>query len=97
VPWSHSVDGNLRWDDFVMIQNTKTQGYLVMDIGERIPNIEEGYSVSATGVDQNPGPVTRSVFQIVKENNPADMFINDEFVRYGQKIRIIANPHLFRK
>lgn len=33
-----------------------------MDIGERIPNVEEGYSVSSTGADQNPGPMTRSVF-----------------------------------
>jgi hypothetical protein len=37
------------------------------------------------------------VYQIVKENNPADLFINDGFVRYGQKLRILANPHLFRK
>lgn len=25
------------------------------------------------------------------------MFIQDEFVRYGQKLRIVANPYLFRK
>jgi hypothetical protein len=25
------------------------------------------------------------------------MFINDDCVRYGQKLRIVANPHLFRK
>lgn len=36
VPWSHSADGNLRWDDFVMVQNLKTQGWVVMDIGERV-------------------------------------------------------------
>jgi hypothetical protein len=37
------------------------------------------------------------VFQVIKENNPRDLFINDDFVRYGQKLRIVANPHLFRK
>jgi len=54
-----------------------------MDIGERVQNVAEGYSVSSTGAEQNPGPVTRSVFQIVKQNNPADMFVQDGCVRYG--------------
>jgi len=41
--------------------------------------------------------MTRSVFQILKENNPSDMFTQDGYVRYGQKLRVVANPHLFRK
>lgn len=40
--------------------------------------------------------MTRSVFKLCKE--PAnDLFINDENIRYGQKVRIEANSHLFRK
>ena len=97
VPWSYSADGNLRWNDNVMIQNESTQGYLVMDIGARIPNVEEGYGLSSTSEGQNPGPVTRSVFRIVKENNPNDLFAQDEFVRYGQYVRIQSNEFLFRK
>lgn len=62
-----------------------------MDIGERVQNIPEGYSVSSTGSDSNPGPVTRSVFQLVKEENPKDLFMRDEYVRYGQLVRIVAN------
>jgi hypothetical protein len=46
----------------VMIQNAKTQGYVVMDIGDRVNGVEEGYSISSTGETQNPGPMTRSVF-----------------------------------
>lgn len=84
VPWSHSADGNLRWNDFVMVQNRSTQGWLVMDIGDRVQNVEEGYSVSSTGAGQNPGPMTRSVFRVVREENPADMFATDDCVRYGQ-------------
>ena len=80
-----------------MIQNQATEGFLVMDIGARVANVEEGYSVSSTSAGQNPGPMTRSVFQLVKEENPAEMFPNDEFVRYGQKVRLVANPYLFRK
>jgi len=48
VPWSHSADGNLKWNDLVMVQNGCTKGYMVMDIGERVPNVEEGYTVSST-------------------------------------------------
>jgi hypothetical protein len=96
VPWSHSADGNLRWDDLVMLRNGKTEGYVVMDIGERVQNVEEGYTVSSTSAGQNPGPMTRSVFKLCKEN-AADLFIQDAHIRYGQKLRIEANPHLFRK
>ena len=80
-----------------MIQNHQTQGYLVMDIGERVPNVEEGYSISSTSEGQNPGPMTRSVFKIVKENNPNDLFTQDDCIRYGQYVRIQSNEFLFRK
>ena len=65
-----------------------------MDIGERVSNVDEGYTISSTSVGQNPGPMTRSVFKLIKEINPNDMFTNDEFVRYGQYIRFESNPYL---
>ena len=68
-----------------------------MDIGERVPNVEEGYTVSSTGVDQNPGPMTRSVLRLVREQNPNELFVQDENVRYGQYLRLESNPYLFRK
>jgi hypothetical protein len=80
----------------VMLQNKKTTGFVVMDIGERVQNVEEGYTVTCTSAGQNPGPMTRSVFRVVKEDS-VDMFTSDEFVRYGQKLRIEANEHLFKK
>jgi hypothetical protein len=79
-----------------MIQNAKTEGWLVMDIGERVPNLQEGYTVTCTSAGQNPGPMTRSVFKLLKEE-AVDMFTSDKYVRYGQKVRIQANEHLFRK
>jgi hypothetical protein len=96
VPWSHSADGNLRWNDLVMLRNGKTKGYLVMDIGERVPNVEEGYAVNSTS-GTNPGPMTRSIFKLVKQSNPQDLFVSDDFIRYGQYVRIEANCHLFKK
>ena len=35
-----------------------------MDIGERVPNVEEGYQVTSTREGQNPGPMTRSIFRL---------------------------------
>ena len=96
VPWSYSNDGNLRWNDSVMIQNAQTQGWIVMDIGTRVPNVDEGYTVTSTGVGQNPGPMTRSVFRLVRVDD-CDIFGSDEYVRYGQKVRVNANEYLYRK
>lgn len=44
-----------------------------MDIGDRVNGVEEGYSLSSTSEGQNPGPMTRSVFKIVKEDS-TDLF-----------------------
>lgn len=97
VPWTHSPDGNLRWNDFVMVQNQQTQGWLVMDIGDKVQNVEEGFSVNSTGAGQNPGPMTRSVFKVCRDKNGQDLFTQDECVRYGQTVRLEANPYLYRK
>jgi len=97
VPWTHSPDGNLRWNDYIMVQNQKTDGWLVMDIGGKVQNVDEGFTVTSTGAGQNPGPMTRSVFKVVKEANPNDLFMQDQFVRYGQYLRLEANPYLYRK
>lgn len=45
-----------------MIQNNETKGWVVMDIGDKVPNVEEGFSITSTGSAENPGPMTRSVF-----------------------------------
>ena len=79
-----------------MIQNAQTQGWVVMDIGTRVPNVAEGYTVTSTGVGQNPGPMTRSVFTL----SPMDQgssFGGDPYIRYGQKVRLHANEYLYRK
>ena len=40
--------------------------------------------------------MTRSVFQLCREDS-VDMYICDDNIRYGQKLRIEANQYLFRK
>lgn len=53
-----------------------------MDIGEKIPNVPCDYGVTSTGPNQNPGPMTRSVFKLTKVDEE-DIYGSDEFVRYG--------------
>ena len=45
---------------------------------------------------QNPGPMTRSVFQL-KRVEDMDIFGSDEYIRYGQKVRVVSNEYLYRK
>lgn len=74
--------------------NKKTNGYLAMDIGDKVNNLDEAFMVTTT--PQDIGPVTRSVF-VLKKEEPMDVFGSDNIIRYGQKIRIEANPYLYRK
>lgn len=67
-----------------------------MDIGDKVPNVEESYQVTSTGKAQNPGPMTRSIFTL-KRAEDVDIFGSDENLRYGQKVRIESNEYLFRK
>ena len=79
-----------------MVQNANTEGWLVVDIGDKVPNVPESYTITSTGRGQNPGPMTRSVFQLVKAEE-IDIFGADEFIRYGQKVRIQSNPYIYAR
>ena len=46
--------------------------------------------MTTTSVGQNPGPMTRSVFTLNRED-AHDMFGDDEYIRYGQKVRVNSN------
>ena len=78
----------------VLITNKKTQGYLVVDLGTRTLGIEEAFMPTVTTT--HPGPVTRSIF-VIKKVEKEDAFGNDDIIRYGQKVKIEVNPHLYRK
>jgi hypothetical protein len=88
VPWSFSADGYLKSGDSVLIMNKKTNGHLVMDIGTRASGLEEAYQLTST--PQYPGPMTRSVF-VIKREEKIDVFGSDDTIRYGQKVRIESN------
>ena len=65
-----------------MIQNAQTEGWMVMDIGDKVPNVEEAYQVTSTSRGQNPGPMTRSVFKLSKVEE-VDLFGSDDYFRFG--------------
>ena len=77
-----------------MLKNKKTEGWLVMNPGERMPGVEECHMVTTT--TDAPGPVARSVFQISKVEK-MDIFGCDDIVRYGQKINLCSNPYVYKK
>lgn len=94
MPWSYAADGCIRNGDFIMLRNKKTDGFLVMNPGERMPGIDECHMLTTTS--DAPGPVARSMFQICKVDK-MDMFGADEIVRYGQKVNLFSNPYIFKK
>ena len=95
MPWTHAADDQYLRDGYsVLVTNKKTQGYMVADVGTRTLAIDEAYMPTIT--TQHPGPVTRSVF-VIKKAEKADVYGSDDIIRYGQKIKIEVNPHLFRK
>jgi hypothetical protein len=94
VPWTYAADGLIRDGDCLMLRNKATTGWLVMDIDDKLKQVEEAYMVTTT--KEAPGPVTRSVF-VIKKAEKMDMFGSDNIIRFGQKVIIEANPYIFKK
>jgi len=93
APHSCSSDGLLHFGYKIMLLNTKTNGHLVIDVGDRIAGQDEAYAITTN--NKGIGPLTRSVFVISRESDK-DGF-TDDIVHYGQKIRIQSNPLIFPK
>ena len=93
TPWSCSPDGLLHFGAKVMLHNKKTDGFLVLDTGDRLPTQDEAYAVTTN--NKGIGPIARSVF-VVTRPEEKDAY-GDDVVHYGQKIRIQANPYIHPK
>ena len=94
VPWTFSADGCLRSGDSVMLESKKVNGFLSVDLGVNQPGVDGAFRL--TGSTTVNGPVTRSVF-VLKRFEAMDIFGADNIIRFGQKIRIESNPHLYKK
>jgi hypothetical protein len=93
VPWSCSSDGHVHFGAKVLLHNKKTNGFLVLDTGDKVPGPDEAYAVTTSG--KETGPIARSVFIISKASSPDSC--PDDVVHFGQKIRIHTNPWVFDK
>ena len=67
---------------------------MVADIGSRALGFDEAFV--PTVAQQHPGPVTRAVY-VIKKVDKVDAFGSDDIIRYGQKVKIEMNPHLYKK
>jgi hypothetical protein len=76
-----------------MLHNMKTNGFLVVDTGDRIDATYEAYAVTTN--NQTQGPIARSVF-LIKRADPKDGYA-DDLVHFGQKVIIQTNPYIFPK
>lgn len=90
APLSCSPDGQLHYGHKVMLWNKKTDGFLVIDMGDRIQSFEEAYAVTTS--TRCPGPINRSVFIVVRAEST-----EEGVVQYGDKVRILANSYISRK
>lgn len=90
MPLSYREDGTLRFGDMIMLRNSVTTGVLVCDMSDRITTHDEAYAVTSS---EKVSACARSVFSI--EAN--DKTLADDIVRYGQEIRVQANPHILAK
>jgi len=76
-----------------MILNQQTNGFLVFDMGDKVTSQDEAYAVTTT--DKDIGPCARSVLIICKAED--DGAPKNDFLRYGQKIKLQANPYIHAK
>ena len=75
-----------------MLLNKMTNGFLGLDMSDRITSHDEAYACTTT--DKDVGPCARSVFVITKAEQ--DKYA-DNVIRYGQKIRFESNHYIYGK
>jgi hypothetical protein len=56
----------------------------------------DGDAFVLTTCKQNPGPIARAVY-VLHRAEKVDIFGADDIIRYGQKVKIECNPHIYRK
>jgi hypothetical protein len=74
-----------------MLMNKMTNGFMVVDMDDRINGVDEAYACTTT--TKNVGPCGRSICSIQKVN----MEEGDDVVRYGEQVRFLTNPYIFHK
>ena len=88
---TYAEDGKLRFGDNIMMMCKKTNGTLVIDMGDRVVLGDEAYACTTT--NKPTGPCARSIVSV----EPATEASADGFVRYGDQVRFVSNPLIYHK
>ncbi len=86
-------EGTLTTDNYFMLQNYKTGGFLVIDTDDRNQNYENAFAVTTNPLINFACP--RSLFKIEKCENKNNS-TNPQTINYGDKFYITTHPEIFK-
>lgn len=90
------TDGILTTNNFFMIQNGKSQGFLVIDTDDKNSNYDNAFAVTTNPLISFGCP--RSLFSIqLYDKNNSNNSEEKQIINYGQKIIILSHPLNFEK
>lgn len=78
-----------------MLKNCLTNGWMVCDMSDRITSSDEAYAVTTT--EKEVGACARSIVHITRGSSTTSGAASDDFVRYGQEIRLQSNDFICNK
>jgi hypothetical protein len=87
-------DGALRTENYFMMRNFKTEGFLVIDTDDKNENYEQAFAVTTNPLINFACP--RSLFKIEKtekKNNST----GSETISYGDKVYLSTHPEIFNE
>lgn len=85
-------EGILTTDNYFMMQNTKTGGFLVIDTEDRNHNYENAFAVTTNPLINFACP--RSLFKLEKIYNNLNSS-DPQIINYGDKFYICTHPYIY--
>jgi hypothetical protein len=87
-------EGILTTDNYFILQNFKTGGFLVIDTEDRNQNYENAFAVTTNPLINFACP--RSLFKLEKFENKSNSS-NPQTINYGDKFNISTHPEIFNE
>lgn len=87
-------EGVLTTDNYFLLQNFQTKGFLVLDTDDKNPNYDNAFAVTTNPLMNFPCP--RSLFKIEKYTRNLKSESN-EIINYGDKICLVSHELSFKQ
>jgi hypothetical protein len=87
-------EGFLTTDNYFLLQNCQTRGYLALDTEDRNSNYDDAFSVTTNPLMNFACP--RSLFKIEKYSKTQKINTQPELICYGDKITFVSHPDSFK-